>query len=154
MTAQANYQPGSFYSTGNKFLRCPQPLSCISENRIEYGIRGNLGPNHVKYEFISGKINTTMSKKEIISQKITALFVYGRPPLVFAGLICAVAVIWTQSPILYTIGVSLLFISMSFDLVDGWFAARFELHPRLEQLAATFEMGPPAPGQVVKVNWP
>ena len=26
--------------------------------------------------------------------------------------------------------------------------------PRLEQLAATFEMGPPAPGQVVKVNRP
>ncbi len=25
---------------------------------------------------------------------------------------------------------------------------------RLEQLAETFEMGPPAPGQVVKVNWP
>ena len=76
-----------------------------------------------------------MTKKEIISQKITALFVYGRPPLVFAGLICAVAVMWTQDPILYTIGVLLLFISMSFDLVDGWFAARFELHPRLEQLA-------------------
>ena len=76
-----------------------------------------------------------MTKREIISQKITALFVYGRPPLVFAGLICAIAVIWTQSPILYTIGVVFLFISMSFDLVDGWFAARFELHPRLEQLA-------------------
>ena len=76
-----------------------------------------------------------MTHKEIISQKLTALFVYGRPPLVFAGLICAVAVIWTQSPILYTIGVVLLFISMSFDLVDGWFAARFELDPRLEQLA-------------------
>jgi phosphatidylserine synthase len=76
-----------------------------------------------------------MTKREIISQKITALFVYGRPPLVFAGLICAVAVMWTQSPILYTIGVLFLFISMSFDLVDGWFAARFELHPRLEQLA-------------------
>ncbi|MEJ2727385.1 MAG: CDP-alcohol phosphatidyltransferase family protein [Deltaproteobacteria bacterium] len=76
-----------------------------------------------------------MTKREIISQKITALFVYGRPPLVFAGLICAVAVIWTQNPILYTIGVLLLFISMSFDLVDGWFAARFELHPRLAQLA-------------------
>ncbi len=76
-----------------------------------------------------------MTKRETISQKITALFVYGRPPLVFAGLICAVAVMWTQSPILYTIGVSLLFISMSFDLVDGWFAARFELHPKLEQLA-------------------
>ena len=76
-----------------------------------------------------------MTKREIISQKITALFVYGRPPLVFAGLICAVAVMWTQSPIVYTIGVLLLFISMSFDLVDGWFAARFELDPRLEQLA-------------------
>jgi len=73
--------------------------------------------------------------KEIIPQKITALFVYGRPPLVFAGMLCAIAVIWTQSPILYTIGVVLLFISMSFDLVDGWFAARFELNPRMAQLA-------------------
>jgi phosphatidylserine synthase len=73
--------------------------------------------------------------KEIIPQKITALFVYGRPPLVFAGMICAIAVIWTQSPILYTIGVVFLFISMSFDLVDGWFAARFELNARLAQLA-------------------
>jgi len=25
---------------------------------------------------------------------------------------------------------------------------------RLEKLAATYEMGPPTPGQVVKVNWP
>jgi cell division protein FtsL len=25
---------------------------------------------------------------------------------------------------------------------------------RLEQLAATLDMGPPTPGQVVKVNWP
>lgn len=73
--------------------------------------------------------------REIITQKITALFVYGRPPLVFAGMICALAVIWIQSPVIYTIGVVLLFISMSFDLVDGWFAARFELHPKLAPLA-------------------
>ncbi len=73
--------------------------------------------------------------KEIIPQKITALFVYGRPPLVFAGMICAIAVMWTQSPILYTIGVVFLFISMSFDLVDGWFAARFELNAKMAQLA-------------------
>ncbi|MGD2186809.1 MAG: CDP-alcohol phosphatidyltransferase family protein [Desulfobacterales bacterium] len=73
--------------------------------------------------------------KEIIPQKITALFVYGRPPLVFAGMICAIAVIWTQSPILYTIGVVFLFVSMSFDLVDGWFAARFELNAKMAQLA-------------------
>ena len=76
-----------------------------------------------------------MTKREIISQKITALFVYGRPPLVFAGMMCAIAVIWKQSPVVYTIGVVLLFISMSFDLVDGWFAARFELHPKLAPLA-------------------
>ena len=76
-----------------------------------------------------------MTKREHISQKITAIFVYGRPPLVFAGLICAIAVMWTQSPIMYTIGVLFLFIAMSFDLVDGWFAARFELHPPLAQLA-------------------
>ncbi|MGD8963209.1 MAG: CDP-alcohol phosphatidyltransferase family protein, partial [Desulfobacterales bacterium] len=76
-----------------------------------------------------------MTKREIISQKLTALFVYGRPPLVFAGMICAIAVMWTQNPVMYTIGVLFLFISMSFDLVDGWFAARFELHPRLAQLA-------------------
>ena len=76
-----------------------------------------------------------MTKREIISQKITALFVYGRPPLVFAGMMCAIAVIWKQSPVVYTIGVILLFISMSFDLVDGWFAARFELHPKLAPLA-------------------
>ena len=76
-----------------------------------------------------------MTRREIISQKITALFVYGRPPLVFAGMMCAIAVIWKQSPVVYTIGVVLLFISMSFDLVDGWFAARFELHPKLAPLA-------------------
>ena len=76
-----------------------------------------------------------MTKREIISQKITALFVYGRPPLVFTGMMCAIAVIWKQSPVVYTIGVVLLFISMSFDLVDGWFAARFELHPKLAPLA-------------------
>ena len=76
-----------------------------------------------------------MTRREIISQKITALFVYGRPPLVFAGMMCAIAVIWKQSPVVYTIGVILLFISMSFDLVDGWFAARFELHPKLAPLA-------------------
>ncbi|MFO7707515.1 MAG: CDP-alcohol phosphatidyltransferase family protein [Desulfobacterales bacterium] len=70
-----------------------------------------------------------------ISQKITAVLVYGRLPLVFGGLLCAVAVMWSRDPILYTIGVILLFISMSFDLVDGWFAARFYPHPQMAQLA-------------------
>jgi phosphatidylserine synthase len=76
-----------------------------------------------------------MPGKQYIPQKLTALLVYGRPPLVFGGMICAIAVMWTQSPILYTIGVVLLFISMTFDLVDGWFAARFNPHPTMAQLA-------------------
>ncbi len=60
-----------------------------------------------------------------IPQKITAILVYGRPPLVFGGMLCAIAVMWTHNTMPYTLGVVLLFISMSFDLVDGWFAARF-----------------------------
>jgi CDP-diacylglycerol---serine O-phosphatidyltransferase len=70
-----------------------------------------------------------------IPQKITAVLVYGRLPLVFGGMLCAVAVMWSRSPTLYTIGVVLLFISMSFDLVDGWFAARFYPHPQMAELA-------------------
>lgn len=70
-----------------------------------------------------------------IPKKVTALLVYGRPPLVFGGLICAVDVMWNRSPAVYTLGVMLLFISMTFDLVDGWFAARFSPNPILSQLA-------------------
>jgi len=36
---------------------------------------------------------------------------------------------------LYTLGVAFLFVSMSFDLVDGWFAARFRPHATLAHLA-------------------
>lgn len=76
-----------------------------------------------------------MPDRQHISQKFTALLVYGRPPLVFGGLMCAIAVMWTRSPVVYTIGVILLFISMTFDLVDGWFAARFHPHPQMAELA-------------------
>ena len=70
-----------------------------------------------------------------IPQKITAVLVYGRLPLVFGGMLCAIAVMWSRSPTLYTIGVILLFISMSLDLVDGWFAARFYPYPQMAELA-------------------
>jgi CDP-diacylglycerol---serine O-phosphatidyltransferase len=70
-----------------------------------------------------------------LSQKVTALLVYGRPPLVFAGLLCAVGVMWTRSPTLYMMGVLFLFTSMSFDLFDGWFAARFQFHAVMAHLA-------------------
>ena len=76
-----------------------------------------------------------MTKKLFIPKKITAILVYGRPPLAFAAMLCAIAVMWTHSPLAYLVGVILLSISMSFDLVDGWFAARFGPHPILAQLA-------------------
>jgi CDP-diacylglycerol--serine O-phosphatidyltransferase len=76
-----------------------------------------------------------MPGKQYIPQKLTTLLVYGRPPLVFGGMLCAVAVMWTRSPSLYILGVVFLFISMTFDLVDGWFAARFHPHPVMAQLA-------------------
>ena len=70
-----------------------------------------------------------------ISKKLSAVLVYGRPPLVCAGMLCALTVMWTRNPWFYIAGVSLLFISMSFDLVDGWFAARYHLHSALAHLA-------------------
>ena len=50
-------------------------------------------------------------------------------------MICAIAVMWTRNPAFYILGVVLLFISMSFDVVDGWFAVRYHPHPILAQLA-------------------
>jgi CDP-diacylglycerol--serine O-phosphatidyltransferase len=70
-----------------------------------------------------------------LPQRMTAILVYGRLPLVFGGMLCAVAVMWKQSATLYMLGVVLLFVSMTFDLVDGWFAARFYPHPQMAQLA-------------------
>ncbi len=75
------------------------------------------------------------TKKFHFSKKATAVLVYGRPFLVFAGMLCAVGVMWNQNPVLYTFGVTFLFISMTFDLMDGWFAARFGPHPTFARLA-------------------
>ena len=76
-----------------------------------------------------------MPEKQNLPKKLTTLLVYGRPPLVFGGMLCAIGVMWTRSPALYTLGVVLLFISMTFDLVDGWFTARYHPHPVMAQLA-------------------
>jgi len=76
-----------------------------------------------------------MTASHSITRKFTALLVYGRPPLVFGGMVCAVGVMWNRSPILYLSGVVLLFISMTFDMVDGWFATRYPPHPALTSLA-------------------
>jgi len=76
-----------------------------------------------------------MPTKLNFQRKISALLVYGRPPLVFCGMFCALAVMWTRNPLLYTLGVILLVISMSFDLIDGWFSSRFQPHSTLVHLA-------------------
>lgn len=70
-----------------------------------------------------------------IPATLAAILVYGRPVLVFGGMICALAVMWSRNPAVYTLGVSLLFISMSFDMVDGWFSARFRPNAPLAHLA-------------------
>jgi CDP-diacylglycerol--glycerol-3-phosphate 3-phosphatidyltransferase len=70
-----------------------------------------------------------------IPQKVTAALVYGRPLLVFCGMLCGLYVMWTKSPAFYTVGVAFLVISMVFDLVDGWFAARFRPHSAMAWLA-------------------
>jgi len=76
-----------------------------------------------------------MSHKLMISKKATALMIYGRPPLVFGGMLCAVGVMWQQNPTVYAVGVTLLLMATTLDLVDGWFAARFQPHPTLANLA-------------------
>ncbi len=76
-----------------------------------------------------------MTSKTLVPTRLAALFVYSRPALVFGGMICALAVMWRKSPVVYTVGVSFLLISMAFDLVDGWFAARFRPNAPLAPLA-------------------
>ena len=78
-------------------------------------------------ELISAKLNFQI--------KLSAILVYGRPPLVFGGMLCALAVMWTRNPLFYTLGVTLLVVSMSFDLIDGWFSSRFQPHSTLVHLA-------------------
>jgi CDP-diacylglycerol--serine O-phosphatidyltransferase len=70
-----------------------------------------------------------------ISRNLATVLVYGRPPLVFGGMLCAVGVMWNRDPLLYFLGVFLLFVAMSFDLIDGWYAARFGPHIKLAHLA-------------------
>jgi len=72
---------------------------------------------------------------QTLSKKITLALVYGRPPLVFAGMICAILVMLNRSPLLYLAGTIFLFTSMVFDLIDGWFSARFAPNSTLAQLA-------------------
>lgn len=76
-----------------------------------------------------------MLKKKSVLTKITPVLVYGRPLLVFTGMLCAIAVMLNRSPMLYLAGTMLFFTSMVFDLVDGWFSARFSPEIAFAELA-------------------
>jgi len=66
---------------------------------------------------------------------MTVILVYGRPLLVFGGMVCALAAMWYRDPVVYSLGVILLLVSMTFDLIDGWFAARYRPQAPLAPLA-------------------
>lgn len=68
------------------------------------------------------------------SNYLATIFIYGRVPLIFAGLLCALAVTWTKDPIIYMLGVCFLFISMAFDVSGFWITSRFEQIPALTHL--------------------
>ncbi len=76
-----------------------------------------------------------MTDKVPLPARLAAIFVYSRPGLIFGGMICALAVMWGKNPVVYTVGVSFLVLSMIFDLVDGWFSARFRPNAPLAPLA-------------------
>jgi CDP-diacylglycerol--serine O-phosphatidyltransferase len=76
----------------------------------------------------------TMMRSQLPA-KVAAILVYSRPILVFAGMVCALAVMWERDPAVYTLGVSFLLASMTLDVVDGWFAARYRPQALLASLA-------------------
>ncbi|MFA5903722.1 MAG: CDP-alcohol phosphatidyltransferase family protein [Desulfobacula sp.] len=76
-----------------------------------------------------------MKEEFKVPQRIAAVLVYGRAPLVFAGMVFAVGVMWTHNPNLYILGVICFLVSMCFDLVDRWFSTRFGQDFKLADLA-------------------
>ena len=67
--------------------------------------------------------------------KLAAILVYGRPVLVFGGMVCALLVMWSRSGTAYLLGVCFLLVSMAFDVIDGWFDARYRPQAHLAHLA-------------------
>ena len=76
-----------------------------------------------------------MSNPKFLSTSVAAFLVYGRPPMVFAGMVCAISVMLDHNPFVYYSGVIFLLAAMILDLIDGWFAVRFRPHAKLAHLA-------------------
>jgi hypothetical protein len=77
----------------------------------------------------------SMTNTVPLPARLAAILVYSRPVLIFGGMICALAIMWGENPVVYIVGVSLLIISMVVDLVDGWFSDRFRPNAPLAPLA-------------------
>ncbi|MBI4083110.1 MAG: CDP-alcohol phosphatidyltransferase family protein [Candidatus Lambdaproteobacteria bacterium] len=75
-----------------------------------------------------------MLRLERLPGNVTAVLIFGRPPLVFGAFACALWVMFTHNPVAYILGVTLLVLAMAFDWIDGWFAARYRPHSRLRPL--------------------
>jgi CDP-diacylglycerol--serine O-phosphatidyltransferase len=76
-----------------------------------------------------------MANPKFLSTNVAALLVYGRPPMVFAGMVCAISVMLDRNPFVYYSGVIFLLSAMILDLIDGWFASRFRPQAKLSHLA-------------------
>jgi CDP-diacylglycerol--serine O-phosphatidyltransferase len=76
-----------------------------------------------------------MNSKTLLPSRLANILVYSRPVLIFCGMICAIAIMWGKNPLVYIVGVSFLIVSMIFDLMDGWFSARFSPNAPLAPLA-------------------
>ncbi len=132
---------GRYLFTNYRLFLGPIPL--LRPRRRRGGAGPDPGKNRGRLGITGGVPRSVASKREQdevgggfqIPQRVTAALVYGRPPLVFGGMLCGLYVMWTQSSVSYTVGVALLVISMVFDLVDGWFAARFRPHSSMARLA-------------------
>lgn len=74
-------------------------------------------------------------RMQALARNISAVLVFSRPLLVFAAFVSALWLMFSGAPAAYVLGVTCLLLSMVFDWVDGWFAARFIPHSRLGPLA-------------------
>lgn len=76
-----------------------------------------------------------MSRFNKLPRNLAAVLTFGRPPMVFGAFACALWVMFTENPLAYLLGVSLLVLAMAFDWIDGWFAERYIPDSRLGPFA-------------------
>lgn len=74
------------------------------------------------------------NESPLIQKSLGGLFIFGRPPLVFAALIYACLVMFEKQPVFYLTGLLFLILATLFDVADGWLAARYQPDFKLAHL--------------------